>query len=107
MLGHDAVTEFVEENRSEEEETGQDADGPMLRVRPKRMQLLELRGDDVGDSRKNKDPSRMEVEEFSESPSTSIRLGSLFLRLSPTSSPRSSSSCIRFGRTRSIGPSAS
>ena len=62
VLGHDAVAEFVEENRSEEEEAGQDADGPMLRVSPKRMLLLELRGDDVGNGRKNKDPSRMEVD---------------------------------------------
>jgi hypothetical protein len=34
----------------------------MLRVLPKWMFLLELRSNDVGDGRKNEDPSRMEVD---------------------------------------------
>jgi hypothetical protein len=63
------VSEFVEEDRAEEEKTRQDAHGPMLRVRPKRMFLLELRGDDVGDGRKNEDPSRMNVDWDSENSS--------------------------------------
>ncbi len=66
MLGHHAVGEFVEENRGEEEKARQDAHGPMLRVRPKRMFLAELRGDDVGDGGKNEDPRGMEVDGNSE-----------------------------------------
>jgi hypothetical protein len=56
----------MEENRSEKKEARQDAHGPVLGVPPKRMLLLELRGDDVGDGCKNEDPSRVEVDRNSE-----------------------------------------
>ena len=38
----------------------------MLRVRPKRVLLLVLRSNDVGDGRKYEDPSRMEIDGDSE-----------------------------------------
>ena len=53
---------FVEQETSEKEKAGEYSDGPMLRVRPKGMFLLELRGDDVGDRGKNENPGRMEVD---------------------------------------------
>src|SRR6266566_2025500 len=66
MLGNDAVGKFVEEDGREEEKAGQDAHGPMLCVGPKWMLLLELRGDDVGDGRKNENPSGVEIDANSE-----------------------------------------
>src|SRR5713101_66829 len=42
MLRHDAVGEFVEKNGGEKEQARQDAHGPMLCVRPKRMLQFEL-----------------------------------------------------------------
>jgi hypothetical protein len=62
MLGHDAVGELVEENRGEEEQTGEDAHGPMLGVRPTRVLLLELRGDDVGNGGKNENPGGVQID---------------------------------------------
>ncbi len=61
MLSHDAVRELVEEYRSKEEEAGQDSHGPMLRVRPKRVIVLVLLGDQVSDGSKDKDPGGMEI----------------------------------------------
>ena len=69
MLGHHAVGQFVEEDRGEEEQARQKAHGPMLCVRPKRMFLPELGGDDVGDGGKNEDPSRVEIDGDSENSS--------------------------------------
>ena len=62
------MRKFVEENRSEEEQAGQDAHGPMPGVCPSGMFLLELRSDHVGDGRKNEDPSGVEIDRDAENP---------------------------------------
>jgi len=62
MLGHNAVGKLMEQNRGEKEQAGQDANGPMLCVCPKRMLLLVLRSDDIGDGYKNENPSRMQID---------------------------------------------
>jgi hypothetical protein len=62
MLGHDAVGEFVEEHGGKKEQAGEDADGPMLGVRPTRMLLTELPGDDVSDGGKNENPGGVQID---------------------------------------------
>ena len=66
MLGHDAVGEFVEEDGGKEKEAGYHAHGIVLGVRPTRMILFELRGDDPGDGGKNENPGGVKIDRDSQ-----------------------------------------
>lgn len=64
MLRDDAVGEFVEEERAEKENAGEDADAQMLGGSPGRILLRELRVEKIGDAGKNNDPRGVEIDGY-------------------------------------------
>lgn len=66
VLGDHAMGKFMEEKRSKKENASEDSYDPLLDRRPARILLRELHGERVGDSGKNDDPSRVEINGYSE-----------------------------------------
>src|SRR5580700_2482258 len=65
-LGDNAVGEFVENDRSEEQQSGEDTNGPGLRACPRGILRREIAGYGKRDQAKNKNPAEINVDGYAE-----------------------------------------